>query len=523
MRIAAVSLLVAALVPFVVPSSVDAAVGPDITALCNGSTCTGNWYTVTVSLSWQVTPQPGTTIVSQTCTLATISSDTAAAGPFHCSATDSNGVTTSASVTIKRDATPPTVTGSAPSRGPDANGWYNHVVTVTFSGSDATSGIASCSANTYNGPDSSNATVTGTCTDQAGNTSATSSATLKYDSTPPSVSLSRARGPDANGWYNHSVGFAASGSDGLSGVASCGSATYSGPDGAGVSVGARCTDNAGNVGSAGTTINYDATAPTVTGATPARAPDANDWYNHPVDVTFAGRDAASGISSCTTVTYKGPDGPAATLNGSCVDNAGNSGSGSVTLKYDSTPPTLTGLAVVAGDSFATLTWRASSDTTEVKVERTPGPQGPDAGVVFTGLASTYDDTTVVNKVRYLYTVTAYDDAGNTAVQTISVVPASPLYSPARGADVKGPPLLAWKPAAHATYYNVQVFRGSVKVLSTWPPRARFRMKRRWTYRGKRLTLTPGDYRWYVWPGFGKLSRRTYGPLIGKSDFVVIGR
>ncbi len=43
-------------------------------------------------------------------------------------------------VTIKRDATPPTVT-VVPGRAPDANGWYNHAVTVGFSGADATSGI----------------------------------------------------------------------------------------------------------------------------------------------------------------------------------------------------------------------------------------------------------------------------------------------------------------------------------------------------------------------------------------------
>ena len=62
------------------------------------------------------------------------------------------------SVTIKRDATPPTVT-VVPARAPDANGWYNHAVTVGFSGADATSGIDVCSQATYAGPDNANASV----------------------------------------------------------------------------------------------------------------------------------------------------------------------------------------------------------------------------------------------------------------------------------------------------------------------------------------------------------------------------
>jgi hypothetical protein len=519
----ALAALAVALVVVLVPRAAQAAVGPNVTALCNGSACTSGWYQVTVSLTWQVVPQPGTTIVSQTCTLATISSDTTGAGPFQCSATDSKGVTTAVSVTIKRDATPPSVTGATPSRAPDANGWYNHAVGVNFAGTDATSGIASCSASSYGGPDSSAAVVTGTCTDRAGNTSAASSFPLKYDATPPTVTFALSRGPDANGWYNHPVAFSAVGSDGLSGVASCNSGTYGGPDGGGVGVAGRCTDNAGNVGSAGTTINYDATPPAVTGATPDRTPDVNGWYNHPVDVRFTGSDQVSGVSSCTSVTYNGPDGVSATVNGSCSDNAGNSNGGSYALKYDATPPTLANLDVVSGDSDVTLSWTASPDTTSIEVVRSPGPAGPDPATVFSGLASRYEDTTVVNHVRYVYTVKAFDDAGNAAQQTISVIPASPLYSPAGGSVVKGPPLLAWRPVENATYYNVQVFRASKKILSRWPVKARFRMKLKWTFRGRHFTLTPGRYRWYVWPGFGEPSKQTYGPLIGQSDFVVTRR
>ena len=97
------------------------------------------------------------------------------------------------------------------------------------------------------------------------------------------------------------------GDDGASGVASCTSGTYSGPDGGDVTVSGSCTDNAGNTGSTSLKIKYDATAPAVTG-TPSRKPDANGWYNHAVDVAFTGTDAGSGVKECSpTVTYKGPD------------------------------------------------------------------------------------------------------------------------------------------------------------------------------------------------------------------------
>ena len=73
-----------------------------------------------------------------------------------------------------------------PDRAPDANGWYNQPVAFAFTGADPTSGIAACSRASYAGPDNPNASVTGTCKDNAGNiTSATKA--LKYDATPPKI------------------------------------------------------------------------------------------------------------------------------------------------------------------------------------------------------------------------------------------------------------------------------------------------------------------------------------------------
>ena len=112
-----------------------------------------------------------------------------------CRATWNGGaIELSQSRLIKADKTPPAITARA-SRTPDANGWYNHSVGIGFYGSDATSGVAGCSAKTYAGPDSSRAVVPGTCTDRAGN-SAGGSFALAYDSTPPQLKKLRAKHGD---------------------------------------------------------------------------------------------------------------------------------------------------------------------------------------------------------------------------------------------------------------------------------------------------------------------------------------
>ncbi len=91
------------------------------------------------------------------------------------------------SYAIRYDATPPTISAT-PGRAPTATGWYNHPVTVKFSGTDATSGLGTCTTPVrYAGPDTAAGTVTGTCSDQAGN-QATATFPLRYDTTPPQIS-----------------------------------------------------------------------------------------------------------------------------------------------------------------------------------------------------------------------------------------------------------------------------------------------------------------------------------------------
>ncbi len=80
--------------------------------------------------------------------------------------------------------------------------------------------------------------------------------------------------------------------------------------------------------------------------------------------------------------------------------------------------------------------------------------------------------------------------------------------------------LHWPPNAKATYYNVQVYRGTTKVFEAWPAAARVKLPRNWTYRGSRYRLTPGLYKWFAWPGFGTRSADRYGQLPKRGTFYV---
>src|SRR5262249_11273116 len=129
----------------------------------------------------------------------------------------------------------------------DHDGWYTRPVSISWSGADATSGIASCTpALTYSGPDSANASSAGGCTDHAGNSASPPPLSFRYDATPPTVQPVASRPPDSNGWYNHALAVDWSGTDPVSGIASCSSFGYSGPDAAAVQPSGACTDKAGN-------------------------------------------------------------------------------------------------------------------------------------------------------------------------------------------------------------------------------------------------------------------------------------
>jgi hypothetical protein len=171
--------VVAAAALLVVPG---ASAAESITPIIYGTPGANGWYVSNVTVNWKIDPLPAS---STGCDARTLTADTPGI-KVTCSATWSDGTTITVGKTFKIDKTPPAVT-AAPSRAADANGWYNHPLSISFSGTDATSGLAGCSSGAYGGPDNPTAAVSGNCHDNAGNIGS-AALWFKYDATPPSVS-----------------------------------------------------------------------------------------------------------------------------------------------------------------------------------------------------------------------------------------------------------------------------------------------------------------------------------------------
>jgi hypothetical protein len=152
-----------------------------ITPIIYGTQGANGWYVTNVTVNWVI--QPLGYLNSDGCNARTVVADTVGMD-LTCHVWWSDGDVT-VTVHIHRDATAPTIS-AFPDRPPDANGWYNHPLTITFTGSDATSGIDACSQAPFAGPDSPGTSVAGTCRDRAGNV-ASGAFPLKYDATPPAL------------------------------------------------------------------------------------------------------------------------------------------------------------------------------------------------------------------------------------------------------------------------------------------------------------------------------------------------
>jgi hypothetical protein len=265
-------------------------------------------------------------------------------------------------------------------------------------------------------------------------------------------------------------------------------------------------------------LHVDMTPPAVTGVAPSRPPDFDGWYRSPLQVSFSGIDALSGLDGCSSGTYGGPDAAAAQVLGRCWDNAGNvSAAGTFGLRYDATPPSMAGVKASGRDHKVRLKW-VVPDAVDIDVARVGSRN---RHLVSSGPSGRLVDKRLRNGRRYHYLVTATDRAGNVARRMLTVVPGPRLLRPVAGAAVAGAPRLRWTKVRGADYYNVQLFRGRRKVLSVWPSKPRLQLARKWRYAGHKRRLKAGKrYRWFVWPGEGPRRRNRYGRLIGARTFVV---
>jgi hypothetical protein len=334
---------------------------------------------------------------------------------------------------------------------------------------------------------------------------------------PPEINVTISGSLGLNGWYrsNVTVNWQVQGASNSTG---CDARTLT-ADTPGTKITCWAEFN-GDETTKSVTIKLDKTAPTAIGAA-ERTPNASGWYTAPVTVSFSGTDATSGIAGCSSARYGGPDNATASVAGSCSDVAGNVTVAAFPFKYDATPPILTAVTKKLGKRMAQIAWRPSTDVRLVEIVRAPGRNGEGQTVVYRGTATTYRDAGLIVGRKYQYRVIGLDEAENRDEHTIEITATGALLSPAPGTQVTNPPQLVWTAVRGASYYNVQLMRGR-KVLSAWPVRTRLQLRRTWRYNGRRYRLRPGVYRWYVWPGYGRISAARYGRLLGGSTFVVSG-
>jgi choice-of-anchor C domain-containing protein len=202
---------------------------------------------------------------------------------------NAGNVSAAATLTINIDKTAPAATASA-APAPNGAGWNNTDVTVTFTGIDGASGIASCTAPAVLG-EGAGQSASGTCTDNAGNVSAPATASnINVDKTAPAVAVTGV----TNGASYVIGGVPTAGcstTDTLSGVATAATlSTTGGPIGPVTVTCAGAADKAGNAGAsvaATYTVTYQ--------LCPARDDDDRDDH---------GDDRSKGHESGSTIPVK---------------------------------------------------------------------------------------------------------------------------------------------------------------------------------------------------------------------------
>ena len=511
-------------------------------------------YTVNASDNSGVTPtvtcgghEPGTTFPLGTTSVT-------------CTATDAAGNHTSTSpfnVTVQ-DTTPPVV--NVPSNiTVEADSSSGKVVTYSASATDLVSGTLAATCAPASGSTFPLGTTTVNCsaTDGAGKTGHGSfSVTVTDTSAPTFAGVPADRQVEANGpggsIVNYTTPTATDATEGPIAVVSCSPASGSMFPLGTTTVTCSASDSHGNVGHASFHILVaDTTPPTLTvpspttvyATTPTGIPETNaamlslraaasasDIVDpHPRisddlgsfaevgthEVVFLARDASGNAQGKTTTFTVLPQPPA--------------GTPPLPLTPPAKPPAdVPKLQAFPGDGSMRLVWGAVQGAARYVVYRSENSSrrttvDSHGQVVYSGTATRYTDRGLSNGVEYRYVVVAEDAAGNqSAGVAIAAVPRRDLLrSPKDGAKLRKPPKLMWARNSEAAYYNVQLFRGEVKILSTWPVRPAVLLKRGWKYEGHRYKLGPGVYHWYVWPGFGARSAVDYGEMLGSRSFQIV--
>jgi hypothetical protein len=276
------------------------------------------------------------------------------------------------------DNDPPLITANV-SPAPNSAGWNKSDVTVTFTCTDATSGIANCpSPQTITGEVSSQ-TISGTATDNAGN-SASTSVTVKIDKTPPVVTVASPPNGSNISLSTVAIGLSGSVSDGLSGASgvtcngspgaisgsnfTCTVLLTQGPN----SISVQATDVAGNSSSSALSLTY-APAPQIAITSPANLSVTN-------------------LSPSTVLGTVSDPGATITVNGIHAPQSG--GSFAIPVPLVEGLNVLTAVATNAGGVVSTATVQVTLDTTPPHItvdSPADGATTTASSVTVTGLAN----------------------------------------------------------------------------------------------------------------------------------------
>lgn len=294
------------------------------------------WYTSPVTVGFTATdPHSGPSTASRSVTSA---GDGAAVVLESPAFTDGAGNTTAAGAALspafKIDSQAPNAPTASVDPAPNGDGWNNTDVTVGFApaGDHGPSGVDSCTADVTVDVETAGRTVSGTCTDVAGNESPTRAVTVKLDKTRPTISdqvtVQGTQGD--NGWYTSDVEVTFRADDDLSGPAQVFQSVTSSGEGAAVAVSSPTfTDRAGNEAETVTrTYKIDRSAPTdVTFAGVA------DYYfgDAQTQPTCTAQDAVSGLASCR-VSGGGTATGTQTWTATATDNAGHTTTATATYQ-----------------------------------------------------------------------------------------------------------------------------------------------------------------------------------------------
>jgi hypothetical protein len=99
-------------------------------------------------------------------------------------------------------------------------------------------------------------------------------------------------------------------------------------------------------------------------------------------------------------------------------------------------------------------------------------------------------------------------------------PAPQRPVPRRAAAAVPARIFVWPPVPHARFYDIQFFRNGRRILRAAPTAPRFRLRLKWSFRGRSLELKPGTYVWVVRPVTGSGRDLRVGKPITHASWVL---